>query len=644
MSTPDRATTGRKFVLPDPETFFKAQTRNRRATWRMSALCVFAAFIMGVPLTLVLTPLLYAITLVAADIINYFSPLPAAFWNNASDLAKIAYRAADYLVNQRGTLDISELIIAVFLMLAPGMLLAFVLWMGMRLLFRHGGVGGTLASLNAREPNQADLKELQLADVVEEMAIAAGLATPRLMLIDSQGANAAVIGTSAADARIVLSRRVIDDLDRPQIQALLAHLIGSIGNGDLRIAFTVTSVFESCGLIIALVNAPFGKQSRRTLWRLLRYALHGGSGDAQLVDAGEVGELLADTLDLKSTDIDRFFSKENPGLIRKLLRLLLYPFLFTNIGVEITLWVFLQILLGPCMALLWRTRRYLADASAVEFTRDPDALATALQSLSEDTNSIAGGGWASHLFVVNPKGDRSLRGVRPQPAQEEKMVAAWQNSATSDGYVPATANAASEAANTEWWRIRQEMMDTAMAAATGNEAAAARMQRLTSTLGVNPAFGFHHIPDPADIVAAAKGNREAIARIRILQNTRGNESRVESSQTGLQTHSFLSFHPPLNRRAKRLQKMGSRLVAPENHYGVGLKIFISVLYIILVPLMVAAAAVTLGAVALIIMFNLLFLGIWLSVVHWAFGQDWNRNFHGFVKFVEDVYTAFSKHR
>jgi Zn-dependent protease with chaperone function len=644
MSTPDRATTGRKFVLPNPETFFKAQTRNRRATWRMSALCVFAAFIMGVPLTLVLTPLLYAITLVAADIINYFSPLPAAFWDNASDLAKIAYRAADYLINQRGTLDINELIIAALLMLAPGMLLAFVLWMGMRLLFRHGGVGGTLASLNAREPNQADLKELQLADVVEEMAIAAGLPTPRLMLIDSQGANAAVIGTSAADARIVLSRRLMDDLDRPQLQALLAHLIGSISNGDLRIAFTVTSVFESCGLIIALVNAPFGKQSRRTLWRLLRYALRGGSRDAQLVDAGEVGELLADTLDVKTTDIDRFFSKENPGLIRKLLRLLLYPFLFTNIGVEITLWVFLQILLGPCMALLWRTRRYLADASAVEFTRDPDALATALQSLSEDTNAIPGGEWASHLFVVNPKGDRTLRGVRPQPAQEEKMVGAWQSSATSDGYVPASANAVSGAANTEWWRIRQEMMDTAMAAATGNEAAAARMQRLTSTLGVNPAFGFHHIPDPADFVAAAKGSREAIARIRILQNTRGTESRVESSQTGLQTHSFLSFHPPLNRRAKRLQKMGSRLVAPENHYGVGLKILISVLYIILVPLMVAAAAVTLGAVALIIVFNLLFLGIWLSVVHWAFGQDWSRNFHGFVKFVDDVYTAFSKHR
>ena len=85
-------------------------------------------------------------------------------------------------------------------------------------------------------------------------------------------------------------------------------------------------------------------------------------------------------------------------------------------------------------------------------------------------------------------------------------------------------------------------------------------------------------------------------------------------------------------------------MAPEKHYGVGLKIFVFVLYLILVPLMVAAVVVTLGAVALIVMFNLLFLGIWLSVVHWAFGQDWSGNFHGFVKFVDDILRAFSKHR
>ena len=41
--------------------------------------------------------------------------------------------------------------------------------MGILLLFRRGGVGGTIASLNAREPNPADIKELQLVDAVQEM-------------------------------------------------------------------------------------------------------------------------------------------------------------------------------------------------------------------------------------------------------------------------------------------------------------------------------------------------------------------------------------------------------------------------------------------------------------------------------------------
>jgi Zn-dependent protease with chaperone function len=640
MSTPDPAAVRSKFVLPNPETFFKAQARNRRATWRMSALCVFAALVMGIPLTLVLTPLLYALTLVAADIINYFSPLPPEFWRNVSSLSSVAYRTADYFINQRGTVDVNEIMLAAVLMLAPGMLLALFLWMGLRMLFRHGGVGGTLASLNAREPNPNDLKELQLADVVQEMAIAAGLPAPRLMLLDSVGANAAAIGSSPADARIVLSRRLIDDLDRDQLQALLAHMVGSISNGDLRIAFTVTSVFEACGLIIALVNAPFGKDSRKTLWRLLRYAFRSGGSDAKMVDAGEVGDLLADTLDTKTTDVDEFFNNRNAGITRKFFRLLLFPFIFTNIGLELTLFIFLQVLLGPCMALLWRTRRYLADASSVEFTRNPEALATALQQLSEDNNSISGAGWASHLFVVNPKGDVSLRGVPPPPAKQEKMLAAWRSTETT-GYIPAVRTPDKD--STEWSRGRLEMMDTAKAAVTGNALAVARMQAFAKLMGSTPEFGFHNIPDVEDLQAASKGDAAAIERLRRLKEAHDRETGAVASrsQTGLQDHSFLSFHPPLGKRAKRLQKMGSRLMAPTNQYGFGLKIFMFVLYLIVVPLLVAAGVAMLMALAIMIMMNLMLLGLWLSVVHWAFGQDWVSNYQSFMKFADQIVSAIS---
>src|SRR5690348_4049136 len=392
MSTPDRADAVPTMAGAErpPEAFFKAQERNRRATWRMTALCVVAAFLMGIPLTLVLTPFFYAVSMAGAEVVNYFSPLPPEFWQTTSDLARLGYRVADAVINQRGGLDPVQLAIVAALIFLPGIVIALTLWAGMLLLFRHGGVGGTLASLNAREPNPGDLKELQLADAVQEMAIAAGLPAPRVMLIDSVGANAAVVGTSPEDARIVISRRLLDDLDRDQLQALLAHLIASAGNGDLRIAFKVTSVFETCGLIVTIINAPFGKKSRTALWRLIRYALTGGSALKKAEDAEEVAELLGDTLETQNSDIERFFNQQNPGLIRKVLRLCLFPFQFTNIAVELTLWCFLNVLLGPCMALLWRTRRYLADAGAVEFTRNPDALARALQRLSADRTTIDG--------------------------------------------------------------------------------------------------------------------------------------------------------------------------------------------------------------------------------------------------------------
>jgi Zn-dependent protease with chaperone function len=527
------------------------------------------------------------------------------------------------------------------------MVFAFMLWVGMLLLFRHGGVGGTLASLNAREPNQADLKELQLADVVQEMAIAAGLPAPKVMLIDSSGANAAAIGTSPQDARIVLSRRLIDDLDRDQMQALLASLVASIGNGDLRIAFNVTSVFEAAGLIVTLINAPFGKQSRSTLWRIIRYAFRRSPAGAQSADADEVAELLADTLDVNSTDIDQFFNQQNPGIIKKFFRLLLFPFVFTNLAVEITLWFFLNIMLGPCMALLWRTRRYLADAGAVEFTRNPDALARALQRLSEDTTTIEGGEWASHLFVVNPKGDVSLRGLAPSTDQMRNALEAWRATESLGGAVaPADAQAASsQAAGNEYLQVRKQIMATAMAAATGNANAVVRMQAFAQAMGADPDLGLHGMPSPNDILLAQQGDRAAMARIRMLRQARQQDGRPSrQGKSGLQTKSFLSFHPPLNKRAKRLQKMGSHLVAPTRGYGLGLTIFTAVLWLIIGPLLAVACGLMLVVIAMMIGLNLLFLTLWLTVIHWAFGQDWVANFNAFVRFVNDVITAFSKLR
>lgn len=606
----------------------------------MSALTVFAAFVMGIPLTLVLTPLLYALTMFAAEVFNRFiSPLPPEFWQTANDLARFGMKVADFVINQRGTLDPPDVALGLALILGPGMALAFVLWTGMLLLFRHGGVGGTLASMNAREPNQADLKELQLADVVQEMAIAAGLPAPKVMLIDSAGANAAAVGTSAEDARIVLSRRLLDDLDRDELQALLAHLIASVGNGDLRIAFKVTSVFETCGLILTIINAPFGKNSRSALWRLIRYSLTGGSALKKAADAEEVAELLGDTLDTQDSDIDRFFNQRNPGLIRKALRLFLFPFLFTNLAVELTLWFFLNVLLGPCMALVWRTRRYLDDAGSVELTRNPDALARALLHLAEDNTAVEGGAWASHLFIMNPKGDASLHELQSQD-QKRKAIQAWQATEKPGGTVaPADVQASAD----EYVRLRKEMIATGMAAMSGDAAAMARMQAFAQAIGGQAELDLHNMPNLNDLALAQKGDRAAIARLRAAQQQhRQQHGGPAKGRTGLQTYSFLSFHPPLSKRAKRLQKMGASLIAPKRRLGPVLMVLAVVLYAIVIPVMALAAAAILTVIVMMIGLNLLFLTLWLSVIHWAFAQDWVANAQGFMKFVNDVVTAFSR--
>jgi Zn-dependent protease with chaperone function len=605
----------RNFGPLNPETFFAAQKRNRRATWRMSALCSFAAIIMGIPLTLVLTPLLYAIAMVVLETVNHFSPQPELL-QYANNLAHLGLRVADYVINQKGTLDLGELTLGLAVILLPGMLVTFGLWAGMLALFRHGGVGGTLASMNAREPNQADLKELQLADVAQEMAIAAGLPAPKLMLVDSIGANAAAVGSSPADAHIVLSRRLLDDLDRDQMQAILAHLIGSIGNGDLGIAFMVTSVFETSGLLLNIINIPFDGKSRSRVWRVVRYMLSGGSPEQKAAEAAAIAESLATSLESDSSDPGKYFSQGNPGTIKKVYRFLLYPLMFTNMTINITLWMFLNVVLGPSMAMLWRTRRYLADATSVEFTRNPDALARALQCLSEDETSFDSGDWATHLFIVNPKGDSGLRGLQPSQEQMAKAIQAWAETAhimsAQDAANLYDAPVAAVPVN-DWPSVRLEMIATVKAAAMGDPQAMARMRAIAEMMEGRPPVGIGALPNFADIEAASHGDKAAIAR---LQQAR-QASPAKRSEHG-QLQSFASFHPPLEKRAKRLQKMGSHMIAPERAGGTVLTVFMTLLYAIIVPLLTVAGVLMLIVIGMLIGMNLMLLAVWLLVIHWIF--------------------------
>src|ERR1700730_1461876 len=204
----------------DRESFFEAQKRNRRATWRMSGLAVMSALVMGLPLTLILTPLIYAVALIVTQIVSYFFPLPPAVWRDVDELGRLAARMADYVFNHK-PVDTRTLVLGMAAVLGPGIILSLGLWLVVLATFPRGGVGGALVSLNARPPNRADLRELQLVDVVEEMAIAGGLPVPQVMVVESPGANAAAVGTSPADACVVVSRRLLDDLHRDELQGVV---------------------------------------------------------------------------------------------------------------------------------------------------------------------------------------------------------------------------------------------------------------------------------------------------------------------------------------------------------------------------------------------------------------------------------------
>ena len=596
-----------RFGPRDRETFFDAQRRNRRATWRMSFFCFIAAFAMGIPLTLVLSPLIYGGLLIGAEIYNYYSPLPQEFWLQVENLARLAQRVGDFAFNHR-PIDAQSAILGSLVLLLPGILLSIFLWLFVLALFRRGGVGGALLNLSTRQPNQGNLKELQLADVIQEMAIAAGVPAPQVRLVDGAGANAAAIGTGIDDAQIVISRRLLDVLSREELEGVLAHLIASVGNGDLRIAFTVTSIFEAYGLIETLINSPFGPKARATIWHILKYVFVRDK-ETRAREAEIVAGLLAGNVGMSSDDIDHFFDSgsRKPSLIRKILNFIFLPMLITNLAIRLILWFFSTAALEPAVAFLWRTRQYLADAGAVQLTRDADGLASALRKLNEQNSSVPGSAWASHLFVVSPGRSDRMQERGPSAELMQKMAAAWASS--NEGEAPSTPA-----------DFKTHIGTVRRAAMQGDPQAIARLyafgQAMAAAEGGTLPF---KMPDPADVVAARKGDRAAIARLRplIAQEYATRQSQPQDEkENGLQGEGFVSFHPPLKRRLVRLERMGARITLPDASGDSRTVTVIASVF--LAPLILLFVAVVLMLIAAMTMLSLLLLTVWLVAIHGIF--------------------------
>jgi hypothetical protein len=269
--------------------------------------------------------------------------------------------------------------------------------------------------------------------------------------------------------------------------------------------------------------------------------------------------------------------------------------------------------LGPSISLLLRTRRYLADASAVQLTRNPDGLASALQKLSENDTVIPGGNWASHLFVVSLGRGKSGNSSGPNPRQQALLARAWAASGNT-----MQSSDASQASELDFTSALREFRTVQRAALSGDAQAVERLRAARKTLeDLDPSLAAQ-MPDPADLLGARHGDGAAIARLRAIhdQQSAGGSPPQEDSSSGASSNSFFGSHPSLRRRLKRLDQMGAHaeIAAADRKLWIVAAIF----SLIMAPFVIAAVALLLILIAVMTMASLTFLVVWLAFINKAF--------------------------
>jgi heat shock protein HtpX len=206
-----------------------------------------------------------------------------------------------------------------------------------------------LTMANAREIDKADAP--QLYNVVEEMAIAAGVPMPRVMVLETDALNAFATGNKVGHGTIVVTRGLLDTLSRDELQGVVAHEMAHLANLDTRYMVIV-------GVTVGLIALVCDMLLRSMAW--------GNTGRSS--NSGKKGS--------------------GGGLLIILL---------------IVVAIFAPLAAKAVQMAVSRQREYLADATSVQFTRNPNGLISALGKLADKAAPFPGVSRATqHLFIVNP--------------------------------------------------------------------------------------------------------------------------------------------------------------------------------------------------------------------------------------------------
>lgn len=219
---------------------------------------------------------------------------------------------------------------------------------------RSGGSGVALSLGGRRIPaNTGRPEERQLRNVVEEMAIASGLPVPQVYVLDREsGVNAFAAGFGFDDAVIGVTRGALEQFDREELQGVVAHEFSHILNGDMRLNTML------CGWVYGIVMLTI---LGRGFWQLIK-------GD----DSGDGGGRVRWGRSRGGGGGGSGNSKGGGALI---LAIILVAVLITIIGF---IGEFFARLIQAAVS---RQREYLADASAVQFTRNPEGIGNALRRI-----------------------------------------------------------------------------------------------------------------------------------------------------------------------------------------------------------------------------------------------------------------------
>jgi Zn-dependent protease with chaperone function len=397
--------------VPGPisrDDFLAAQRRHRRAAQALNALAAIAVVFVSVPLAAIVFPLLFGI---AAAI----STLVPAATGGVSILDRFLATGGHFA---EGEDALVEAILLGLVIVLPGALLILAIWARSLKVLASIEPAQLVECHGARLARTGDFEERQVSNVVEELAIAAAIRPPAVRIVDSDSVNAAAVVPDADGALILVTRGLLDRCDRSETQALLASGVAMVANGDARAAFRWVGAAAAFNVAADLLQGPLAREARERL-RAILPLLRSGTLAASSDRARAVELFMGSPPSIP----------DEPARSR-VRTALLFPFLMASAMFNLVGFLANFLFLSPALALLMRRRRYLADATAVQLTRDPESLA---RGLNLTVNRTASSDWPlarfSPLFLVAPtnvpSGDSPIGqsfGTHPSVAARHRRV------------------------------------------------------------------------------------------------------------------------------------------------------------------------------------------------------------------------------